>query len=67
MQVTLFHADDTPLEKGSQIELLGDGQVLATAEVDDGGAVTFDTQTTGIKQFAVRISNPQATPDDQNA
>jgi hypothetical protein len=65
MQVTFFHVNDTPLEKGSQIELLGDGQVMATATVGDGGVASFDAQTEGVNKLSVRVANSQPAPADK--
>jgi hypothetical protein len=64
MQVTFFHINDTPLEKGSQIELLGDGKILANATVGDGGVASFDAETEGVNKFAVRIASSQQAPAD---
>lgn len=66
MQVTFFHVDDTPLEKGSQVELLGDGQVIATAVVGDGGVVAFDAQTEGVEKLAVRLAEQPAPAGEKS-
>ena len=62
MQVTFFQTDGTPLDKGVQIELLDDGNVLLTETADDGGVVSFDVETAGMDKLAVRLVSPQTTP-----
>jgi len=62
MQVTFLQADDTPLDKGTPIDLLGDGRVLATETVGEGGVVSFDAETAGVTNLAVRLAIPQTTP-----
>ena len=65
MQVTFFHGNDTPLEKGTGVELIGDGQVLANATVGDDGVANFDAQTEGVNKVAVRLAVSQPAPADQ--
>lgn len=56
----LMHADDTPLETGTFIALLGDGQVLARATVGAAGGVTFDADTSSAKVVAIRHEVPES-------
>lgn len=61
MEVTFFYGDEQPLEKGTGVELLGDGQVLATETIGDGGVVSFDAETSGVTKLAVRLAGPPTT------
>ncbi len=56
IQVTLFHTNDTPLVAGAEIELLGDGRVIATGIVGDHGAAFFEAQPEAVGRLAVRLS-----------
>ncbi len=58
IQVTLFHTNDKPLAAGVEMQLLGDGQVIATATVGENGVVSFEAATDGVGQLAVRLSKP---------
>lgn len=67
MEVTLFYGEEQPLEKGTGIELLGDGKVLATETIGDGGVVSFDAETSGVTKLAVRMVDPPTTSaEDKN-
>jgi hypothetical protein len=61
MEVTFFYGDEQALAKGTGVELLGDGQVLATETIGDGGVVSFDAETSGVTKLAVRLLSAQTT------
>jgi hypothetical protein len=67
MEVTFFHGNDTPLEQGTGVELLGDGKVLANAAVGDGGVASFDAPTDGVNKLSVRIASSQPASADKKA
>jgi hypothetical protein len=59
IQVTLFHTNDKPLEAGVELDLVGDGQVIATATVGENGVASFAAGTDKVQRLAVRISQAQ--------
>lgn len=40
------------------MELLGDGQVIATGTVGENGVVSFEAETDSVGRLAVRLSKP---------
>lgn len=61
--VHLIQADNTPLEAGIALELLGDGQPVASGIVDSRGAVEFDVAAERYQRLAIRLrTDPPPAP-----
>ncbi|HEY1014701.1 MAG TPA: hypothetical protein VGE07_18465 [Herpetosiphonaceae bacterium] len=57
--VHLIQSDDTPLDAGVTLELLGDGQPIASGTVDSRGAVEFDVAADRYQRLAIRLRTDQ--------
>jgi len=55
-KVLLLRDEGIPVGAGLPLELVGDRKVLARAEVDEGGLVTFDFNPPAVKRLGVRLN-----------
>ena len=59
--MTFFDTKNRHLPAGTRLELLADGEVLATGAVDEQGAAAFAAEAGGATRLAVRVS-PEKPP-----
>jgi len=56
-KVLLLRDEGIPVGAGMPLELVGDRQVLARAEVGEGGLVTFDLDPPVVKRLGLRLDS----------
>ena len=59
MTITMLGAQGTPLASGLRLELIGDGQVLGRARVQDNGEALFDPPPGNVLHLSVRLAREQ--------
>lgn len=61
LNVTIFFADDTPIESGVNLQLLDGGAVVASATTGANGVVSFNVDPESLRAASVALS-PHQTP-----
>lgn len=65
--VIIGYADGSPLEIEIAVDLLVDGQVVATTNPDDSGRLVFEADIAGKTNVAVRMHPPPDSAVDADA
>ena len=65
--VIIGYADGSPLEIEVEVDLLIDGQVVATTNPDDSGRLVFEADIAGKSNIAVRMHQPPSLTSDTTA